>query len=148
MLCITIASAPPRRESALLNLACTRMKGNIKHQLCCLIVLYSQKFRISLVHALYIHQRDLWDGKKSARELSMGIVSVKSNRGLCRPNAEPIALNSSNCFILEWSPSLPTVFLALCNPSTAMSCNALHTCSRNSCPWWHLNAYTTEFERK
>src|SRR6218665_547407 len=45
------ASAPPRRQSALLILTCTRKKGNIKHQLNCLIVLYSQKFRISLVHA-------------------------------------------------------------------------------------------------
>src|SRR6218665_2365217 len=30
MLCITIASVPPRRESALLSLACTRKNGNIK----------------------------------------------------------------------------------------------------------------------
>ena len=33
MLCITIASTPPRRESALLSLACIRKKGDIKDQL-------------------------------------------------------------------------------------------------------------------
>ena len=37
MLCIAIASAPPRRESTLLTLACTRKKGDIKDQLYCTI---------------------------------------------------------------------------------------------------------------
>jgi len=32
MLCITIASAPPRRESAFLSLTCIREEGDIKDQ--------------------------------------------------------------------------------------------------------------------
>jgi len=35
---ITIASAPPRRESALLNLARTRKKDDIKDQMYCVCV--------------------------------------------------------------------------------------------------------------
>src|SRR6218665_1969869 len=40
MLCITIAYAPPRRESSLLSLACIRKKGYIKDQLYCIVLSY------------------------------------------------------------------------------------------------------------
>src|SRR6218665_1881151 len=94
---------------------------------------------------------------KSARELSMGIASFKSNRGLCQ--AELVALNCSSrelnssaripncsCFIFEKSPSAskaPTVCSALCSPLATMACNA----GLISGPWWHLNACTVEFEK-
>src|SRR6218665_518735 len=53
--------------SALLSSACIiiRKKGDIKGELYCLIVLYSQKFRISLVNAFYTHQRDLFETDKN-----------------------------------------------------------------------------------
>src|SRR6218665_2809875 len=94
---------------------------------------------------------------KSARELSMGIASFKSNRGLCQ--AELVALNCSSrelnssaripncsCFIFQKCPSAskaPTVFSALCNPSATMTSNA----GLISGSWWHLNACTVEFEK-
>ena len=34
----TIASAPPRHESALLSLTCIRKKGNIKDKLYCIVL--------------------------------------------------------------------------------------------------------------
>ena len=52
MLCITIASAQPRRESALLSLACIRKKGDIKYQLYCIVfIIYSTtSFNPFLLH--------------------------------------------------------------------------------------------------
>jgi len=55
MLYITIASAPPRREIALLSLACIRKKGDIKDQLYCYTEIYADPRNViaplSTIHA-------------------------------------------------------------------------------------------------
>src|SRR6218665_586774 len=48
MLCITIASAPPRREIALLSLACIRKKGDIKDELYCIVYCIPPLFPFNL----------------------------------------------------------------------------------------------------